>query len=271
MLTFVERQRVGAICLVVIVIVAAVAAAAPLVVDDPYAIHSDITLQSPSTSHWLGTDEFGRDELSRLVYGARTSLTVGCGSVLAALVIGAVLGISSGYIGGVYDLILQRIVDGMMAIPTLLLALVLAAAVGTSTLLIIVAIGIAFAPTIVRVVRSAVIPIRSSPMIEAARAVGCDNFRIMMRYVTVNTIPVLIVLASAFFARAIIVEASLSFLGVGVPPPEPSWGGMLSGSSRTYLQQAPWLAISPGLALTLTALSLNFLGDAVRDELDPRL
>ncbi|MGD9892366.1 MAG: ABC transporter permease [Dehalococcoidia bacterium] len=271
LLKFARRQPVGTLCFFVVLFTALVAVAAPLIVSDPYAIDPDARLQAPSRAHPFGTDELGRDLLARVVYGARTSMYVGLGAVLLGIVAGAVLGITSGYVGGLYDLSLQRLIDAAMALPTLLLALVLVATIGNNSVLVVVAIGLAFAPTIARVVRSSAISVRASPMIEAAQAVGSSDLRIMIRYVGANTVPVLIVLASAFFSRAIIVEASLSFLGLGIPPPEPSWGRMLSGAARQHLEQAPWIAIFPGAALTTLALSLNFLGDAVRDTIDPRL
>ncbi len=268
---FVRKQPVGAFCLGILVSVVALAAAAPLLGLDPEAISPADRLQRPSWDHIFGTDELGRDVFARVVYGARVSIYVSLGATTLGTLVGGTIGVIGGFVGGTFDLVIQRVVDGAIAIPTLLLALVLSASLGTSTFIVIVAIGLATTPTTARIMRATTLSLKASPMIEAAQSIGCTTPRILVRYIAVNTMPTFIIIASVMVAGAMIAEASLSFLGFGVPPPAPSWGRMLSGAARTYLQTAPWIAIFPGLALTLFVLTLNLLGDAIRDHLDPRL
>ncbi|HEY1541378.1 MAG TPA: ABC transporter permease [Xanthobacteraceae bacterium] len=230
-----------------------------------------LSLAHPSAAHIFGADYLGRDVYSRIVYGARISLAVGLGSTALGCAIGTALGLASGYIGGWIDLIVQRLVDMMQALPLLVLALVMAAALGPSLSNTIFAISIPLIPYAARVIRSNTLTLREMPYVEAARAVGMSEFRIAVRHVLPNTLAPLIVLATAQLGSAILTESSLSFLGLGIPEPHPSWGRMLSESAAEYVRTAPWLVIYPGIAISLAVFGTNLLGDAMRDILDPRL
>jgi peptide/nickel transport system permease protein len=237
----------------------------------PTTTNSAISLLPPGHGHLLGADQMGRDIYSRIVYGARISLAVGLGSTFLGCFFGIVLGLTSGYLGGWVDLVIQRIVDVLQAVPLLVLALVMAAALGPALDNTIVAIAIPLIPYTARVIRSNTLTLRAQPFVEAARAVGMSEFRIAVRHVLPNTLAPLIVLATAQLGAAILTEASLSFLGLGVPEPHPSWGRMLSESAAEYVRVAPWLVIFPGLAISLAVFGTNLFGDALRDILDPRL
>lgn len=230
-----------------------------------------IPLQSPSWDHWFGTDDFGRDVFSRVLYGGRVSVTVGFLSVAFGLVTGTIVGMMSAYWGGWFDLIVQRIVDALMAFPSLLLALAVVAALGTNQRNVVIAISIAMFPQVARVARSVVLSLREELYVEAARSIGAPDRSVMWRHIFPNMMPPLIVIATAFFGGAIVSEAALSFVGLGIPPPNPSWGNMMSGSARTYITVAPWMAIFPGVALSLLVFGVNLFGDALRDVLDPQL
>jgi peptide/nickel transport system permease protein len=238
---------------------------------DPIRTNSLITLAVPSNAHLLGTDQMGRDIYSRIIYGARISLAVGLGSTALGCFFGIILGLTSGYLGGWVDLVIQRIVDVLQAVPLLVLALVMAAALGPALDNTIVAIAIPLIPYTARVVRSNTLTLREQPFVEAARAVGMSEFRIAVRHILPNTLAPLIVIATAQLGAAILTEASLSFLGLGVPEPHPSWGRMLSESAAEYVRTAPWLVIFPGAAISLAVFGTNLFGDALRDILDPRL
>jgi peptide/nickel transport system permease protein len=269
---FARRKPLGGFGLAVVVILVLLAILAPLVsTHDPYAISGRERLQEPGGDHFFGTDDLGRDVFSRVVYGSRISIQVGIISVFISTVVGTVIGLISGYVGGKTDLIVQRAVDALMALPLLIFALAIVAALGPSIVNVMVAVGLALAPGLSRVVRGSVMSVRQNLYVEAARSMGASDIRIVARHVLPNVLAPIIVLATAGLGGAILAEGSLSFLGLGTPPPTPSWGGMLSGSSRTYMERAPWLAIFPGLALTLAVLGFNTLGDALRDYLDPRL
>jgi ABC-type dipeptide/oligopeptide/nickel transport system permease subunit len=225
--------------------------------------------QAPSRAHWLGTDDLGRDVLSRIIYGSRVSLQVGAISVVIAVVFGAVLGLLSGYVGGVVDEVIMRFVDAVQAFPGLILALGLTAALGPSIRNVMIAIGFISSPTIARLARAQTLSIRESEYVSAARVSGASASRIISRHIWPNATSPIIVQATLLVATAIVTEASLSFLGVGVQPPTPSWGSMLRTGSQ-YLEVAPWLAFAPGVAIFLTVLSFNFIGDGLRQVLDPR-
>ena len=260
---------VGAVIMIVFVFAAVFAGA--ITSYDPIKTNSLLALAPPSEAHWLGADQMGRDIYSRIVYGARISLAVGLGSTFLGCLFGIVLGLTSGYLGGWVDLVVQRVVDVLQAMPLLVLALVMAAALGPALNNTIVAIAIPLIPYTARVVRSNTLALREQPFVEAARAVGMSEFRIAVRHVLPNTLAPLIVIATAQLGAAILTEASLSFLGLGVPEPHPSWGRMLSESAAEYVRTAPWLVIFPGAAISLAVFGTNLFGDALRDILDPRL
>jgi peptide/nickel transport system permease protein len=238
---------------------------------DPIATDAVHTLARPSAHFWLGTDHLGRDIYSRIVHGARVSLIVGVLSTLLGSVLGGIIGLLSGYFGGRIDLISQRVMDILQGLPLLVLALVMSASLGPSIQNVILAISIPIIPRAGRVIRSSVLSIREMQYIEAARGLGIGHLRIAFRHVLPNTIGPFIVLTTAQLGSAILVEAALSFLGVGVPEPYPSWGRMLSVSASEYAQKAPWLVLFPGIAISLAVFGSNLLGDALRGTLDPRL
>jgi peptide/nickel transport system permease protein len=237
---------------------------------DPTSTDAKASLAPPGGTFWLGADFMGRDMFSRIVYGARISLAVGMGATLMGGLLGVSIGLMSGYLGGAFDLVTQRLMDIMQSLPLLVMALVMAAALGPSLENTIIAIAIPLVPSVARVVRSSTLSLREQPFVEAARAVGMGELRIAVRHVLPNTLAPLIVLATAQLGSAILVEASLSFLGLGIPEPYPSWGRMLSESAAEYVRTAPWLVIFPGVAISLTVFGTNLLGDALRDILDPR-
>jgi len=238
---------------------------------DPIATDAAQTLAPPSHDHWLGSDHLGRDIYSRIVHGARVSLIVGIASTLLGSVLGGIFGLLSGYVGGTTDLIVQRVLDILQGLPLLVLALVMTASLGPSIPNVILAISIPIIPRASRVIRASVLSIREMQYVEAARALGLRHARIAFRHVLPNTIGPFIVLTTAQLGSAILVEAALSFLGLGVPEPYPSWGRMLSVSAAEYAQKAPWLVLFPGIAISLAVFGSNLLGDALRDTLDPRL
>jgi peptide/nickel transport system permease protein len=238
---------------------------------DPIATDAANTLAPPSTDHWLGSDHLGRDIYSRIVHGARVSLIVGLASTLLGSVLGGIIGLLSGYVGGKTDLVAQRLLDILQGLPLLVLALVMSASLGPSIQNVVIAISIPIIPRAGRVIRSSVLSIREMQYVEAAGAVGVGHLRIAFRHILPNTMGPFIVLCTAQLGSAILVEAALSFLGLGVPEPYPSWGRMLSVSAAEYAQKAPWLVLFPGLAISLAVFGSNLLGDALRDTLDPRL
>jgi peptide/nickel transport system permease protein len=258
----------GGLLMIVLLVMAAFA--------EPLATHNPVrtsmrVLVPPGAEFWLGTDNLGRDLWSRVVHGSRISLLVGLASTLLGATVGGVIGLLSGYVGGKTDLVSQRLMDIMQALPILVLALVMAAALGPSLTNTIIAISVVIVPRAARVVRASVLAIREFPYIEAARAIGVGHARIAFRHVLPNTFGPFIVLITAQLGGAILVEAALSFLGLGIPEPYPSWGRMLSIAAAEYAQKAPWLVIYPGLAISLAVFGTNLLGDALRDTLDPRL
>jgi peptide/nickel transport system permease protein len=266
------RHPLGAIGALIMALFVFAAAFAPVITAyDPLTTDAAVSLARPGAAHWLGCDFMGRDVYSRIVYGARISLAVGIGSTLLGSVLGILIGLPSGYLGGWVDLLAQRLVDILQALPLLVLALVMAAALGPSLENVIIAIAIPLIPYVARVVRSNTLVLRELPFVEAAKAVGMSELRIAVRHVLPNTMAPLIVLATAQLGSAILTEASLSFLGLGIPEPYPSWGRMLSESAAEYVRTAPWLVIFPGIAISLVVFGTNLLGDALRDLLDPRL
>jgi len=229
----------------------------------------------PGPHHWLGTDSFGRDVLSRIIYGARTALSVGFIASFVSATLGAIVGVSSAYFGGKVDMLAQRVMDVMQAIPVIVLALVVVAilgrhVVGGLDINLVIAIALPMIPSIQRVVRAAALLIRQLPYVEAAQATGCSHMRIIFRHMIPNIAAPYLIMLTTFMAQAIIAEASLSFLGLGVAEPTPSWGLMLSGSAADFYGQAPWMIVFPGLAISVAVLAFNVLGDALRDHLDPR-
>jgi len=255
---------------IVVAVFVLVAVAAPLVAPyDPVATSWTAIRKAPSVQHWMGTDENGRDVLSRVVFGARASLLAGVVSVLIAAGVGVPLGLLAGFTGGWVDGVIGRVVDAMLACPFLILAIALAAFLGPSLTNAMIAIGITAAPIFVRVSRGATMDAATHEYVEAARATGNPPWRVAMRHVLPNIVPPVLVQATLAIAAAIIAEASLSFLGQGQQPPAPSWGSMLNSAQR-FLDQAPWLAVFPGAAIFLAVLAFNLVGDGLRDALDPR-
>src|SRR5215218_1996100 len=266
-----QRYILGTVGLFIMLTFVGVAAFADLICRfDPLSVDSAHRLAAPSALHWLGTDSFGRDVWSRIVHGARISLAVGIGSTLLGSSIGVVIGLASGYLSGWVDLVFQRITDILQALPLLVLALVMTAALGPSLPNVIIAIAIPLIPTVARVIRANTLALREQPFVEAAKSIGMSEMRIALRHVLPNTLAPLIVLATAQLGSTILTEASLSFLGLGIPEPYPSWGRMLSESAAEYVRTAPWLVIFPGIAISLAVFGTNLFGDALRDILDPR-
>jgi len=268
----VRRQPLGAFGAVVLLIMFVAAIGAPYIapydptVGDPTALY-----QPPSAAYWLGTDAFGRDTLSRMIYGARISLAVGLGSSLIGVVIGAAVGIFAGYVGGWIDSIAQRIMDALLAFPMLLLAMAMATVLGSSLRNVIIALAMPIIPRAARIARASTLVLKDSAFIEASRAIGCSDLRIILRHILPNTFAPLLVIATAYLGLAIVQEAALDYLGAGIQEPQASWGLMMAGSATSLALVAPWIVIFPGLAICLVVLASNLLGDAIRDVLDPKL
>ncbi len=225
----------------------------------------------PGAEHWLGTDQFGRDILSRIIFGARTALIIGFVAAFVGATLGLVLGVASAYFGGRFDLIFQRLMDIFLAFPLIILALAVVSILGTDIYYVIIAITIPFVPRCARVVRSNALAIREIPYIDAARALGYSHARIILHHLVPNVMAPYLIMVTAFVGQAILLEASLSYLGLGVQEPIPAWGLMLQGGAEEYAESAPWIAIFPGLAITLAVFGFNLFGDALRDVLDPKL
>jgi peptide/nickel transport system permease protein len=264
------RRRGAMAGLAVVVFFIAVALLAPLISpDDPLQTSWSAVRKAPSAMHIFGTDEIGRDVASRVIFGARASLLAGLVSVCISLSLGVPIGLLAGYVGGWADSLISRITDAMLACPFLILAIALAAFLGPSLTNAMIAIGISATPVFIRLTRAQVLAVKVEDYIQAARAVGNSHLRIALRHVLPNVIPPLIVQATLAIAAAVIAEASLSFLGLGQQPPAPSWGSMLN-TAKNYIDNAPWMAVWPGLSIFLLVLSFNLLGDGLRDALDPR-
>jgi len=267
-----REKPLGTLGLVIVVVFLLAGILADVIT--PYGMnesHVPDRLQGPSTSYWMGTDNQGRDLFTRVVYGARVSMIVGLGATAISLVVSVIGGVTSGFIGGKFDLIFQRFVDAYMVFPTLVILIVLASLTGQGIMQITIVLGLQFGIVGIRSVRGPVIQVKSNVYIEAAKSAGCSLWRVLWRHILPNVMATIIVFATLRVPGIIMTEASLSFLGFGIPPPDPSWGGMLSGSARTFMLQNPWIAVWPGLALALVVYGTNMFGDALRDLLDPRL
>ena len=271
-LRFLRQKPLGSLGLLVIIITLLVAILGDVIA--PYSgeqMHPLDRLQGPSAQYWLGTDEFGRDLFSRIIAGARVSVVVGVTVVITGGGLGLVLGVLSGYFGGRFDTVIQRLVEIKLAFPDLLLALALIAALGQGLDKVIIALSIGFIGRPTRVMRGVVLSTKENMYVEAARAMGASHLRVMFVHILPNVLAPWLILASAGLGSAILAEASLSFLGLGIPPPTASWGRMLSGAASRYIRTAPLLVIWPGLALTVVVFAYNVFGDALRDVWDPRL
>ena len=256
---------------VVIIMIVLAAFAESLTAFDPEANSFETMLAPPGADHWLGTDQMGRDIWTRIVYGARTALLVGFTAAFVGATVGLVLGVGSAYFGGAIDLVFQRVMDVFMAFPLIIMALAVVAIFGAGTQNVIIAITIPFIPRCARVVRSNALAIREIPYVDAARAMGFTHARIILRHMAPNVMAPFLIMLTAFLGQAILLEASLSYLGLGVQEPTPAWGLMLQGGAEEYVESAPWVAVFPGLAITIAVFGFNLFGDAVRDTLDPRL
>ena len=266
-----RRYPLGAFGAMIMALCVFAAVFAPYItVYDPLSTNAALSLARPSAQHWLGCDFMGRDVYSRIIYGSRISLAVGIGSMGLGITCGVLIGLTSGYLGGWIDLAAQRLIDILQSLPLLVMALLMTASLGPSLRNTIIAISIALIPSSARVVRANTLSLREQPFVESAKAIGMSEFRIAFRHVLPNTLAPLIVLATAQLGATILIEATLSFLGLGVPEPHPSWGRMLSESAAEYVRTAPWLVIFPGLAISLVVFGTNLFGDALRDVLDPR-
>jgi peptide/nickel transport system permease protein len=276
-LHFMVHQPLGAAGLAVIVIMALAAVFAPLVSPyDPLTVDYAGMLVAPSREHWMGTDSFGRDVLSRIIYGSRTALAVGFLASFLGSTGGAVIGVVSAYFGGKTDLIVQGVMDVLLSFPIIVLALTVVAMLGQNIVLgidvnLVIAISIPMLPRVERVVRSSALAIRELPYIDAARTAGFSHTRIIFRHIVPNVVAPYLIMLTAYVAQAILSEASLSFLGLGVTEPTPSWGLMLSGAAADFYQQAPWMIVFPGVAISLAVFAFNLFGDSLRDWLDPKI
>jgi peptide/nickel transport system permease protein len=267
-----RRQPLGAVSAAVLVLIILVAMFADVVAPhDPELNDFASMLTAPNAEFWLGTDQFGRDVFTRIIYGAQTALFVGFTAAFFGSTIGLVLGVTSAYLGGVFDLVFQRIMDVFMAFPSIIIALAIVATFGSGTHNVILAITIPMIPNCARVVRSSALQIREIPYVDAARSLGYSHVRIVMRHMAPNVMAPYLIMFTSFLGQAILAEASLSYLGLGVQEPTPAWGLMLQGGAEEYAESAIWVAIFPGLAITLAVFAFNLFGDAVRDTLDPRL
>ena len=269
---FIRRYPVGAAGAALVVVMLLAGALAEWVAPaDPVAVNFGAMFNAPGRGHWFGTDAYGRDVLSRIVFGARTALIIGFGSSLLGATIGAAVGVASAYFGGITDLLVQRLVDILISFPIIVVAMVIVSIIGLGTDKLILAIALSFLPRAERVVRSSALSVREMVYVEAARALGCSHGRIILRHMAPNVVAPYLVMLTSFLGQAILLEASLSFLGLGISEPTPAWGLMLRGAAVDFVQRAPWMAVFPGLAISVAVLAFNVFGDALRDALDPRL
>ena len=269
---FARRRPLGAIGAALVLLTAVLALTANYVAPyDPLANDYGAMLAAPSRAHWLGTDSFGRDLLSRIIFGSRTAMTVGLSASLIGAALGSLIGVTSAYFGGRVDLLVQRVMDVFFAFPVIVLALAVVAILGTGPQNVILAIATPMVPRCARVVRAAALGVREMPYIDAARASGYGHRRIILRHMLPNVMAPILIMTTAFLGEAILLEASLSFLGLGVQEPTAAWGLMLRGAAAEFAESAPWMAIFPGLAISLAVFGFNLFGDSLRDALDPRL
>ncbi|MGZ5140468.1 MAG: ABC transporter permease [Burkholderiales bacterium] len=274
---FIVRQPLGAFGLAVIVVMIFAAIMANWITPyDPLAVDYASVLAAPSQSHWLGTDSYGRDVFTRIIYGARTALAVGFLSSLMGSTVGALVGVGSAYFGGKIDLLVQRFMDVILSFPIIVLALAVVAIIGKNIVYgidvnLIIAIAVPMVPNVARVVRASALAIRELPYIDAARSAGYSHARIILRHIIPNVAAPFLIMLTAFVGQAILLEASLSFLGLGVTEPTPSWGLMLTGAAADFYQQAPWMIVFPGIAISMAVFAFNLFGDSLRDWLDPKI
>ena len=272
LVAFARAKPLGAFGAVVVIVMVLMAVFAQQIEPyDPIATSQREALESPGGAHALGTDQYGRDILSRVIRGARISLYVGLGATTAAIVVATMIGVASAYFGGATDYLAQRLVDAVQAIPGLIMLISVLVILGPSITNVVLALAFRSSITTSRIVRGATLGVLANPYVEAAKVLGAHDVRVMLRHVVPNIIPPVIIVATVQFGGAILAEASLSFLGYGVPPPTPTWGGMMSAEGRIYMIAAPWILIAPAIALSLVVFSVNMLGDALRDRLDPRM
>ena len=269
---FARHRTLGAVGAVVVLVMLVFAVFAGVLAPyDPVAVDFGAMLAAPNSTHWLGTDAFGRDVLSRLIYGSRTALLVGFGAALMGATFGAILGVGSAYFGGLVDLYLQRLMDIFLSFPLIILALALVAILGNSIPNVTMAITIPMIPRAALVIRSSALTIREMPYVDAARAAGFGHVRIILRHMLPNVVASYLIMLTAFLSQAILAESSLSFLGLGVQEPTPAWGLMLRGAAVDFAEAAPWMALFPGLSISLAVFAFNLFGDSLRDALDPKL
>ena len=271
-LVLIGQQPLGAVsALGVIVMILMAVFARQIAPYDPVSNHYEFMQLAPSAKFWLGTDQFGRDILSRIIWGARTALFIGFSCAFVGSMAGLILGVTSAYFGGWFDLLFQRVMDVFLAFPLIIMALAVVAIYGTGAQNVIFAITVPLIPRCARVVRSNALAIREMPYVDAARALGFSHMRIILRHMVPNCMAPFLIMLTTFLGQAILLEASLSYLGLGVQEPTPAWGLMLQGGAEEYAESAPWIAIFPGLAITLAVFAFNLFGDSVRDALDPKL
>jgi len=269
---FARRRPLGAAGAAIVVLMGLMAALAELISPfNPLATNYGAMLQAPGTVHWFGTDAFGRDVMTRIIYGSRTALWVGFASSFMGATFGAIIGVASAYFGGKADLIIQRFMDMLLSFPLIVLALVVVAVLGTGSTNVILAITVPMIPRCALVLRSSALSLRETPFVEASRALGTGHVRIIFRHMLPNVMAPYLIMLTAFLGQAILLEASLSFLGLGVTEPEAAWGLMLRGAAVEFAEQAPWMAIYPGVAISLSVFAFNLFGDSLRDALDPKL